>query len=197
MHGPTELQPDLLERVAPALDGPACSDVEPTAQHHRTTDHRRRDPGRHGHCVGHHTGERALAQLARHETCQERHLFGSAAAQELREQSGPCAGGARPGEPCQLGQDTVDVGHRERGRWRRREVDRSEGAPADPDATLSRFSDQEVDHRLDLVDRQTPEKFRDRVTFGGAARCSCDHGRGGHHVGEQHDVCLAGAPTAA
>ena len=156
-------QPDGLEGLAALGQGEHRRAAEVAREHRGAADDVDRDPRRGGDGIGHHPGQRALAELAGEQPADEVDLGLGGAGEEIREQC--LAGGLRPRtrRAGQLGEDPVDLEDLDRGLGGGLDVLPVRRSPAHADATLARRAGEEPDRDLDLVGVQRAQELGERL----------------------------------
>lgn len=149
-HGGADPQPEIREPVGAAGQCHRRDGRQISAEHCRAPDVRGRDPRGAGHCVGHHSGQCALAQLTAEQSAQERLLVDGGRAEQRGKQCGPAVLRSRSGARPDLGQGGINTGHRQH-----RRIggcgQRAKRGPSHPDLALGEFAGQPGDGDRDLV----------------------------------------------
>ena len=160
--------------------------AEVAREHRGAADDVDRDPGRGGDGVGHHPGQRALAELAGEQPADEVDLGLGGAGEEVGEQR--LAGRLRPGTrgAGQLGEDPVDLEDLDRGLGGGLDVLPVGRSPADADATLARRAGEEPDRHLDLVGIERAQELGERSHLRLPRARGPHRGGRGDQRGEQH-----------
>ena len=189
LHGAEQLEPEAREAGRALREGDVRDPVQPTREHRRAANLRRRDGGRLRDGLDHDALERALAELTVDEPAEQQLLGLGRAAEELVELS--LARSLRPGacrgaEAIERGGDVEQLERRRHGR--RREL--SQRRPADPEPRHG--TGEERDRDRHLLRAQRPQAGGELLDLR-RARARLRHGaRGTGELGEQHDGILPG-----
>ena len=166
-------------------------DASVAAEHRRPVDRRARDAGRGGDRVGHHAGQRALAQVAGHQPAQEGLLGRGRAGEQGRDRLAPRRLRAGPLQRGDAREGGVDLGDAELRRERRRRQ-LAQRRPADAGAPLAQLAAQEGDAGLDLPRAELAQRSAEQLGLALARAGRADGSGGGGELGEEHATIVLG-----
>jgi hypothetical protein len=138
-----------------------------------------------GHRVGHHTGQRALAELAGEQPTEERGFVLGGAPEQVGEQATPRPHRSGSGSALDLVDRPVHLHHRQRGDVGRANPDRVDRRIPDADAALAGSARQEPDADRDLIRFELHQQLGENRDLARPRAGFADERRCGDHIGEQ------------